>query len=518
VALDWRELIENDEEALMSLLDYVRGLGTAAQPVQVDESTEQGHTVKLQPMVKRQRIKPDGTIEHYKVTTLDEVPIRFQRGGGVITTHPVSKGDVGLWVPIARDFTPTMKKDGVQEAGSTRINNLSDGFFLPGFRPDPQHKDAMGKDGKRYSKTTHQTRSDDGKHTRDTNPKGGITDKSVHKDDKTDKEGNPFADAKKFSERTTLGDSGIARRVVVDKDKEHQHEIETGYDDGHKIGVGNSSGKRNHYLDLHPDDSKAYKLSVKKDKHYHKVNDSDGHKLSAENDAHSLELKTGGAKLKSDTKVTNEAPITEVTQDLQVGQNANIGGILQAAQGVFGSISVAGGGGGGGGGGGIGADSLAAGAAAENVGELGGALTGLLPDPGMADGAVKLRNLQTLYVYRAISDVNSHALSGAEMSGGIVEVFLDMTGAITANRNLSLPTVADLIAAIPGGVAVGNSFKLRVRSNVALLYNWTVVGNTGWTLVGTMTIGPKYVRDFYVTFTAADAATLQSVACYLTVA
>jgi hypothetical protein len=89
---------------------------------------------------------------------------------------------------------------------------------------------------------------------------------------------------------------------------------------------------------------------------------------------------------------------------------------------------------------------------------------------------------------------------------------LDLTGALAAGDNVQLDTVAHVIAGFSQPYN-GQTYLLRIINNSSGAFAWTVTTNTGWTLVGTMTIGQNTYRDFLVTLTdvVAHTATLQNV-------
>jgi hypothetical protein len=110
--------------------------------------------------------------------------------------------------------------------------------------------------------------------------------------------------------------------------------------------------------------------------------------------------------------------------------------------------------------------------------------------------------------YNSANNAASFTATGAQISGGSAFVELDLTGNPAGAANVTLPTVANLVAAITG-LAPGDSYLLRIK-NSANSNTWTVVTNTGWTLSGTMTIATTAWRDFVLTFTSLSAATLQN--------
>jgi hypothetical protein len=109
------------------------------------------------------------------------------------------------------------------------------------------------------------------------------------------------------------------------------------------------------------------------------------------------------------------------------------------------------------------------------------------------------------------SAVTSATLTAANISGGVASVDLQLTGTLTGASNATLPTVANLIAALHAPT-VGTSYRLRITNASSGAYTWTVLTATGWTLTGTMTVAQNTWREFVLTLTSLTAATLQSVA------
>lgn len=128
-------------------------------------------------------------------------------------------------------------------------------------------------------------------------------------------------------------------------------------------------------------------------------------------------------------------------------------------------------------------------------------------------GAIQIKGLPsftTEVVYNTNSATSGTTLTGANISGAFNEVTLDLTGTLGGGANAQLPTVANLVAAIPNAVA-GQSYKLRIINSSSGAFTWTVTTNTGWTLNGTMTIAQNTWRDFYLTLTTTSAAVLRAV-------
>lgn len=101
------------------------------------------------------------------------------------------------------------------------------------------------------------------------------------------------------------------------------------------------------------------------------------------------------------------------------------------------------------------------------------------------------------------------ATATAAQVAGAQNVVLNMTGALGAGKALTLPTAAEIVAAIPNAF-VGMTYRLRVINTSSGNYAWTVTTATGLTLTGTMTVAQNTARDFLVTLTSLTAIAIQS--------
>jgi hypothetical protein len=132
----------------------------------------------------------------------------------------------------------------------------------------------------------------------------------------------------------------------------------------------------------------------------------------------------------------------------------------------------------------------------------------------VVSGAMAIKNLPsftTEVVYNTNTATSGATLTGANISGAFNEVTLALTGTLGGDANAQLPTVANLVAAIPNAAA-GQSYKLRIINESSANHVWTITTNSNWTLNGTLfTIAQNTWRDFYVTLTTTSAAVLQSI-------
>lgn len=113
--------------------------------------------------------------------------------------------------------------------------------------------------------------------------------------------------------------------------------------------------------------------------------------------------------------------------------------------------------------------------------------------------------------FSANAATTSTTLTGANITGGVATVDLALTGTLAGAANATMPTVAQMTAAMHAPV-VGTSYRLRIINQSGGAFTWTVVTNTGWTLTGTMTIAQNTWREFVITLNTTSTATLQNVA------
>jgi hypothetical protein len=141
------------------------------------------------------------------------------------------------------------------------------------------------------------------------------------------------------------------------------------------------------------------------------------------------------------------------------------------------------------------------------------AFNGGIPDQQSLVNALNGINPLPQTNYQTATNTTAFTATANQVSGA-QENFLFLSGTLGAGQALTLPTVANLLAALPANVQanpVGTSFTLRVIQAQSGAFAWTVTTNTGWTLNGTMTVNQNTFRDFIVTITGAATATLQSV-------
>lgn len=140
---DRRERLDDDVVSLnVALEGFQAGLWTS-MPVKVVSVAKLAsqNTVNLQPTIMgKYRGPTDQTYSNFKMPILLDCPVNFPGGGPFVLTFPIAVGDEGL-VLIANRCIDAWFASGADDNVQTemRMHDLSDGFFLPGFRSRP-HK------------------------------------------------------------------------------------------------------------------------------------------------------------------------------------------------------------------------------------------------------------------------------------------------------------------------------------------------------------------------------------------
>lgn len=237
--MDLRELVigtkdVNREETLRALTDGIKKHLWTAMPVIVEKDSD-GHKATLKVAIKARQIDQYGKLKHVDFPLLDDVPIHFPQGGGVVHTFPIKKGDEGIVVFASRALDAWRQSGGVQQAIDTRMHALSDAMFIPGHRSDPRKI-------RNNSTESAQVRSDDGKHTIDHHPDNGTTIKSV---DKSDGAKNPFKDATRYFASIFKAAEGIIHKAV---DGDTTHKVSVDHDNGPVMSANNDA----HTVQAHP--------------------------------------------------------------------------------------------------------------------------------------------------------------------------------------------------------------------------------------------------------------------------
>jgi hypothetical protein len=163
---DIRERFPSMTEIVEATIERYLSQFHVAMPVEITEDSD-GHTVSLQPLIKRTVAKPDGTFETIDYPVIPDAPVQFPSGNGVTSTHALKKKDQGVYLVASRSIDGWFQQDGEQNQVDSRVHDLSDGFFIPGIRATPRKLE-------NYSKDSTQVRTDDAKSVVDVGH-GGVT-------------------------------------------------------------------------------------------------------------------------------------------------------------------------------------------------------------------------------------------------------------------------------------------------------------------------------------------------------
>jgi hypothetical protein len=140
-------------------------------------------------------------------------------------------------------------------------------------------------------------------------------------------------------------------------------------------------------------------------------------------------------------------------------------------------------------------------------------MNGALPDQtGLVNAIVGINPFQEV-IFNVATNTAAFTAAGTQISGA-AQVYLNLSGTLAAGAALTLPTVANLIAALPASVQsspVGLSWQVRIINSSSGAFAWTVTTNTGWTLGGTsQAIAQNTWQDYVLTITSATTASLQA--------
>lgn len=168
-AIDPRERFSDWDEAGRQTDEGNQAQMMTAFPAIIKKHDVDKNTVHVQIAVKRAQVTSKGVIEWKEIPVLEDVPLHYPSGGGATMTFPVKEGDEGLVIFSSRSIDAWWQQGGVQNQTQSRMHDLSDGFFIPGFRSQPKKLSGV-------SKTTFQLRTDDGSSYFDFDPEN----KKIH--------------------------------------------------------------------------------------------------------------------------------------------------------------------------------------------------------------------------------------------------------------------------------------------------------------------------------------------------
>lgn len=424
MANDWQYLLPDDQEELLRTLeDRILQRVHVAYPGIVQKSSEDGNIADAKIAVKGQQMDWEkGKVQDVDISTLQGVPIHFIGGGGKdedssIITHPVrmvkdkqgnideAKSDEGIILMASRAIGNWWQNGKTQPPTDRRRNSMTP-MFIPGIRSKPRAY-------KYHDNEKMQTRSIDKMHVFTHDPHAGMTHRSVQT--AQDKDKDPYENPKDFYEHKTEAANGVISRATKGQDK--------------PVGQTSTNATNHYRKTTHDGTADSIGKQGQDDWHTH-VGSTTGFKTSVDGGQHTFDVnKDNGIKANSSSTFDISAPTHNVTaetniknhninvdkdvnaQNVKASQDVTATGTVSGALASFGGIS-----GllnsGGGAGSGIGAGAMQNGAAATNVGALGGDLSGTLPNPSLL-----------------IRSVNFSGLPSAALSKGRVYIVNDATTA-----------------------------------------------------------------------------------------
>lgn len=344
-----------------------------ATPVQVVETSQDGHSATLQPVTKLKTIDPTtGQTSYEDHTPYVDTPVHFAGGGGVTATHPIAKGDEGIILHAARDFDAWRQSGGTQQPMDNGVNNAGNALHIPGVRSDPRKLQQV-------STEAHHVRSDDKLHVQETHPQNGH--RTFSADPSTAPASasfDPLSMASKFVDHAVRGTKGLLARAVSGG---------TTHDHGIDFGTGPFMRAANalHTMLCHAQNGPS--MNAQNALHQVLASPALGAMLSSANGKNTVTATIGGVMLQSPTSISFACPP---------------GGLGLPA-------------------GAVGSSALASGAASQNVGAVGGDVSGTLPTLNV----VGIGNVDATNLPRAAND------SAAAAAGVALNHLYVNTGAVS---------------------------------------------------------------------------------------
>lgn len=123
----YRDLLQ---AARMDIHTAIPGIIQSFDPVRM--------TCTVQPSIEGAVVAPDGRAQAVALPLLVDCPVVFPGGGGYVLTFPLKSGDEALIIFAERCIDAWWQSGGVQPAAEYRLQDLSDGFVIPGPRSQPR--------------------------------------------------------------------------------------------------------------------------------------------------------------------------------------------------------------------------------------------------------------------------------------------------------------------------------------------------------------------------------------------
>lgn len=140
MSIDIRERMPSLGELITAAVDKAKSQMVTSLPAKVVSYDAEKQTAKLQITVKAYVQQEDGSTKEVDYPQLEDVPVQFPGGGDQVMTFPIKEGDEGLVSFSSRSVDSWQQSGGDQAPQDAGMNNLSSGFFQPGFRSEPSAK------------------------------------------------------------------------------------------------------------------------------------------------------------------------------------------------------------------------------------------------------------------------------------------------------------------------------------------------------------------------------------------
>lgn len=132
------QLLNDNEEAMRQVLSgWQVGMWTALPGIVLSVNMA-AMTCEVQPTIQAVVQNENNELVQTDLPPFPNVPIVFPSAGGFSITFPVAVGDEVLVVFSSRCIDAWWQLGGVQQAMEARMNDLSDGFAIPGPRSQPR--------------------------------------------------------------------------------------------------------------------------------------------------------------------------------------------------------------------------------------------------------------------------------------------------------------------------------------------------------------------------------------------
>lgn len=178
MAIDPRERFADPEEIIRTAVEAGQSKMWTSAPGKIVSFDPAKQTASIQLQVKSFIKQEDGSQKSVDIPVLQDVPVQFPGGGGMVMTFPVKPGDEVLVNFSSRspDAWQQSGKEGVPPDAS--MHSLSNGFAQLGYRSNPSAAKVTGG----VNTTGAEMRSEDGMTKMSMSASGGVavtTDKSV---------------------------------------------------------------------------------------------------------------------------------------------------------------------------------------------------------------------------------------------------------------------------------------------------------------------------------------------------